>query len=91
MKRLLNREDNSHEHSATRIGFYQLFLQTLKQVCSQDAKSIDEISEYMQLHKLQVRKWLEQARDEGAVMELKKPARYQWNGSSVVSRQNSLF
>ena len=73
------------------MGFYQFFLQKLKRVCSGEAKSIDEISEYMELKKVQVRDWLEQAQKEGAIKKLKQPVRYQWNGSSVDPKQQSLF
>ena len=82
---------NDSEHLESQIGFYQLFLQKLKRVCSGEAKSIDEISEYMELKKVQVHDWLEQAQKEGAIKKLKKPVRYQWNGSSVDPKQQSLF
>lgn len=73
---------NDPKNSESQISFYQLFLQELKRVCSREAKNIDEISECMNLHKLQIRDWLEQAQDEGAIKKLKKPVRYQWNGGS---------
>ncbi len=82
---------NDPEHSESQMGFYQFFLQKLKRVCSGEAKSIDEISEYMELKKVQVRDWLEQAQKEGAIKKLKQPVRYQWNGSSVDPKQQSLF
>ncbi|MFA5016613.1 MAG: DNA-processing protein DprA [Methylobacter sp.] len=78
---------NDPEHVKSQIGFYQLFLQEVKLVCFGDAKSIDEISECMKLHKLQVRNWLEQAQNEGVIKKLEKPVRYQWNGSSVEPKQ----
>lgn len=82
---------NDTEHAESQLGFYQLFLQEVKRVCLGDAKSIDEISECMKLHKLQVRNWLEQAQNEGVIKKLEKPVRYQWNGGSMEPRQHSLF
>lgn len=72
-------------------GFYQIFLQELKRVCSVNAKSIDEISDCMQLHKLQVRDWLEQAQNEGTIKKLNKPVRYQWYENSSDMEQLNLF
>ncbi|MBL6986308.1 MAG: DNA-protecting protein DprA [Methylobacter sp.] len=82
---------NDSGHAKSQIGFYQLFLQEVELVCFGDAKSIDEISECMKLHKLQVRNWLEQAQNEGVIKKLEKPVRYQWNGSSVEPKQQCLF
>jgi predicted Rossmann fold nucleotide-binding protein DprA/Smf involved in DNA uptake len=82
---------NSSDNSASTGGFYQIFLQELKRVCSGNAKSIDEISDCMQLHKLQVRDWLEQAQHEGAIKKLNKPVRYQWHENSTGIGQLSLF
>ncbi|MFU8787977.1 MAG: DNA-processing protein DprA [Methylobacter sp.] len=79
------------DNSESTGGFYQIFLQELKRICSENAKSIDEISDYMQLHKLQVRDWLEQAQHEGAIKKLNKPVRYQWHESSTDMGQLSLF
>ncbi len=83
-------ETKTSDNSESSIGFYQIFLQELKRVCSGNAKSIDEISDCMKLHKSQVRDWLEQAQNEGTIKKLNKPSRYQWNESSA-DRQLSLF
>jgi len=82
---------NDTERAESHVSFYQLFLQEVKLVCFGDAKSIDEISECMKLHKLQVRNWLEQAQNEGVIKKLEKPVRYQWNGCSVEPKQQCLF
>lgn len=98
-------EDNStisaitQEPSATKVndnevatfGFYPLFLQEFKRVCSGNAKSVDEISDCLKLHKSQVRDWLEQAQNDGAIKKLSKPVRYQWQESPASLGQLSLF
>ena len=89
MEELLETKTSDNPESAS--NFYALFLQTLQRVCASDAKSIDEISDYTRLHKLQVRDWLEQAEQEGTVKKLKNPVRYQWNESSANIEQLSLF
>jgi predicted Rossmann fold nucleotide-binding protein DprA/Smf involved in DNA uptake len=83
-------ETKTSDNSESSGGFYQIFLQELKRVCSGNAKSIDEISDCMKLHKSQVRDWLEQAQNEGTIKKLNKPSRYQWNESSA-DKQLSLF
>lgn len=59
-------------------SFYQLFVQYLKTVASDNPISEQELVEASELHHEQVRNWLTLAVEQDIVVKLSEPVRYQW-------------
>ena len=62
----------------TSIDFYSLFIQQM-QVFAVEPVNITDITSYLYLHKSQVTDWLKRAMEEGHVVKLTSPVRFQWN------------
>ena len=69
------------------IAFYDLFLQKVSNVCTDSAKTPDELTELFELHKTQVATWLKRALAEKKIRKLLRPVRYEW----INAQQASLF
>lgn len=68
-------------------NFYQYFLVKIKPFLN-EAKSIDELSELLDIHKSQLNIWLKQSVDENIIEKLNRPIRYRW---SKAQDQQKLF
>jgi predicted Rossmann fold nucleotide-binding protein DprA/Smf involved in DNA uptake len=70
------------------LGFYDLFLMKLREVCKDEALAPDDLADRLGLQKSQLVEWLKQAVAEGKIRKLTRPVRYQWNASHA---QQSMF
>ena len=80
------KEDAKTYSSVEYIGFYDLFLSKAQILCKDVSKTPDELAEALQIHKTQLKIWLEQATDEQKLKKLFRPVRYQW----INSQQGAL-
>ena len=67
--------------------FYDLFLSKAQVLCKDIPKTPDELAGALQIHKTQLKIWLEQARADQKLKKLSKPVRYQW----ITAQQKELF
>lgn len=66
----------------SQLSFYQLFLDKVRQACSDKPRTTDELIELLHLNKTQLDCWLKQAVAERKLKKLPKPVRYQWTGDN---------
>ena len=69
------------------IEFYDLFLMKIQVMCSDSAKTPDELVDMLELNKTQLNAWLKRAVAEKKLKKLSKPVRYQW----LSTQQGALF
>ena len=60
------------------IDFYSIFIQQM-QAFSVEPVNITDITSNLELHKSQVTEWLKRAIEEGHIVKLTNPVRFQWN------------
>ncbi len=70
------------------LGFYDVFLMKLREVCKDEVLTPDDLADRLGLQKSQLVEWLKQAVAEGKIRKLARPVRYQWN---VTDAQQSMF
>ena len=80
------KEDAETYSSVKDIEFYDLFLSKAQILCKDVPKTRDELADALQIHKTQLKIWLEQATDEQKLKKLFRPVRYQW----INSQQGAL-
>ncbi len=71
------------------LGFYQLFLRRLRTLTMRTPATDQELLTCLDIGKPQLHEWLKRALEEGQVIKLGKPVRYQWR--SARPEQNSFF
>ena len=71
------------------LDFYQLFLHRLRALTAKAPATDQELLTHLDIGKPQLRDWLKRAMDEGRVIKLGKPVRYQWR--SAQPEQNSFL
>jgi hypothetical protein len=71
------------------LGFYQLFLRRLRTLTMRTPATDQELLTCLDIGKPQLHEWLKRALEEGQVIKLDKPVRYQWR--SARPEQNSFF
>lgn len=67
------------------MTFYELFVHKVRELCWDKECRPDELAETLQLHRTQLDIWLKQAVEDGHLVKLPKPVRYQ------VDRQRRAF
>jgi predicted Rossmann fold nucleotide-binding protein DprA/Smf involved in DNA uptake len=73
--------DASQETRVSDWSFYDLFVEKIKEVTSTEPKTSAELAEALELKPGQVNEWLKRAEEEGKVIKLAKPVRYQTEGA----------
>lgn len=74
--------------AASEMSFYQFFLSKL--ACLPEAVTADELAEHWDVPKKQVNDWLKRSVDEGLVLKLAKPVRYQFRSGVDPATQLGL-
>lgn len=59
-------------------SFYHYFLLRLKESCSDQPKTVDNLVEELEVNKTQLNVWLKTAVSEGVLSKKNKPVRYEW-------------
>ena len=77
--------DRGKASECEQIDFYDFFLMKAEQLCSDSAKTAQELAELLAVNKTQINAWLKQAAADGKMQKLSKPVRYEW------SKQESLM
>ena len=77
-------------NSISGMNFYDFFLRMAKQECSDSPKTIEQLHEEWDFHKVQLRKWLDKATEDEKMAKLDDTESYRWLPSAEHQSQAAI-